>query len=114
MLVSPLRIAKTMADLTFEECADLFNVVRKVGDAVKTEFKAKSLTVNIQDGPDSGQSVEVRQLHKPTDVSSVTQCLTSIPNAIYTNLHIHGSAPRTALLMCNASYQIVSRLHVTQ
>ena len=59
MLVSPLRVVKTLTELTSAETADLFEVVKKVGDAVKLEFKVESLTVSIQDGPDAGQSMEV-------------------------------------------------------
>ena len=59
MLVSPLRVVKTLTELTSAETADLFEVVKIVGDAVKLEFKAESLTVSIQDGPDAGQSMEV-------------------------------------------------------
>ena len=59
MLVSPIRVVKRMADLTFAEMADLFESVSTVSEAVKKEFAAESLTVTIQDGPDAGQTVEV-------------------------------------------------------
>ena len=72
MLVSPLRIVKRFTDLTPAETADLFQVCRLVSEAVETEFKAQSLTVTIQDGPQAGQSVEVKH------VSSLFQILTTL------------------------------------
>ena len=72
MLVSPLRIVKRFTDLTPAETADLFQVCRLVSEAVETEFKAQSLTVTIQDGPQAGQSVEVRHF------SSLFQILTTL------------------------------------
>ncbi|XP_067942687.1 nitrilase and fragile histidine triad fusion protein NitFhit-like isoform X2 [Watersipora subatra] len=63
MLVSPIRVVKRMADLTFAEMADLFESVSTVSEAVKKEFAAESLTVTIQDGPDAGQTVEHVHVH---------------------------------------------------
>lgn len=60
MLVSPLRIVKRFSDLSPAETADLFQVCRLVGASVEKEFTAQSLTVTIQDGPQAGQSVEVK------------------------------------------------------
>jgi len=52
-------VCKRFHDLTTAETSDLFEVVKKVGDAVTAEFGADSLTISIQDGPDAGQTVEV-------------------------------------------------------
>ncbi|KAF6040482.1 hypothetical protein EB796_001195 [Bugula neritina] len=63
VLVSPLRVCKRFHDLTTAETSDLFEVVKKVGDAVTAEFGADSLTISIQDGPDAGQTVEHVHVH---------------------------------------------------
>lgn len=60
MLVSPQRVVKGITEMTAEEMADLFETVRRVGEAVKKEFDSESLTITVQDGPEAGQSVPVR------------------------------------------------------
>ena len=59
VLVSVLRPAKRLADLTAAELADLSLCVQRVSKAVETHFQGTSVTVAVQDGPDSGQTVEV-------------------------------------------------------
>lgn len=59
MLVCPLREVKLLSEMTSEETVDMFEMVTRVGEAVKKEFQADSLTVSVQDGPEAGQSVQV-------------------------------------------------------
>lgn len=48
VLVSPLRRALRLRDLTSAERVDLFDVARNVQAAIEKEFKTDSSTVNIQ------------------------------------------------------------------
>lgn len=61
--MSSLRPAKRFSDLTSAEVADLSLCVQRVCRAVEAHFKGTSLTVAVQDGPDSGQTVEVCLVH---------------------------------------------------
>nr|XP_022299458.1 nitrilase homolog 1-like [Crassostrea virginica] len=63
VLVSVLRPAKRLADLTAAELADLSLCVQRVSKAVETHFQGTSVTVAVQDGPDSGQTVEHVHVH---------------------------------------------------
>jgi len=64
VLVSPVRVAPRFPDLTREETEDLFELVRKVTAALEEEYSCSSVTISIQDGPDAGQSVQVRMYNK--------------------------------------------------
>ncbi|XP_048741838.2 nitrilase and fragile histidine triad fusion protein NitFhit-like [Ostrea edulis] len=72
VLVSSLRPAKRFSDLTPAELADLSLCVQKVCGAVEKHFCGTSVTIAIQDGPDSGQTVEHVHVHilprKPGDL----------------------------------------------
>lgn len=72
VLVSSLRPAKRFSDLTSAEVADLSLCVQRVCRAVEAHFKGTSLTIAVQDGPDSGQTVEHVHFHilprKPADI----------------------------------------------
>lgn len=59
MLISSLRQVKRFADLSPQETADLFEVVKKVGESVQKEFNGSSQTISIQDGAEAGQTIEV-------------------------------------------------------
>lgn len=59
MLVGSLREVKLFTEMTAEETVDMFETVRRVGEAVKKEYQTESLTISIQDGPEAGQSVQV-------------------------------------------------------
>ena len=63
MLVAPIRLVERFCDLSDEEVADLFVSTRKIAQAVEKQFKASSLTVAIQDGPDAGQTVKHVHVH---------------------------------------------------
>ena len=63
VLVAPLRIVDRFCDLTEDEVADLFLSTQKISGVVEREFKASSLTVAIQDGPDAGQTVPHVHVH---------------------------------------------------
>ena len=57
VLVSPRRVTPRLSDLSQAEVSDLFLTVQRVGRMVERVYKASSLNVAIQDGPDAGQSV---------------------------------------------------------
>ncbi|KAL7007194.1 Dinucleoside triphosphate hydrolase [Cystobasidiomycetes sp. EMM_F5] len=63
VLVVPKRLVKRFADLTPEECADLFVSVRDVGREIERATNAKSLTIACQDGVYAGQSVPHLHVH---------------------------------------------------
>ena len=63
VLVAPLRIVKRFCELTEDEVADLFLSTQKISGVIEQEFKASSLTVAIQDGPDAGQTVPHVHVH---------------------------------------------------
>lgn len=64
VLLSPLRReAKRLSDLKSCELTDLIHCIKLVQEAVEKEFGAKSSTINIQDGPEAGQSVDHLHVH---------------------------------------------------
>jgi len=63
VLVSPIRSVPRYSGLSSDEVADLFSTVRKVAGMVEKVFKATSLNIAIQDGPDAGQSVPHLHVH---------------------------------------------------
>lgn len=71
VLVSPLRCAKRLGDLSQAEVTDLFQCVQVVQNVIEKEYKTSSSTVSIQDGPDAGQSIPHLHVHvlprKPGD-----------------------------------------------
>lgn len=62
VLVSPIRQAKRLTDLTANETADMFNVAKKVQKALEEHYTVNSSTVCIQDGADAGQTVPVSKV----------------------------------------------------
>lgn len=62
MLVSSLRHAPRLEDLTSEELSDLFQTVVRVQKAVETIRASTSSTVCCQDGKDAGQTIPVRMV----------------------------------------------------
>lgn len=71
VLVSVIREAKRLQNLSSEEVSDLFLTVQRVQNAIEKEYGASSTTIAIQDGPDAGQSIAHLHVHiiprKPTD-----------------------------------------------
>jgi len=71
VLVSPVRCAKHLANLTPAEVSDLFLAVQRVSSVVQKHFGASSVTIAVQDGPDAGQTVPHVHVHvmprKPGD-----------------------------------------------
>ena len=63
VLVAPLRIVNRFCDLTEDEVADLFLSTQKISSVIEQEFKASSLTIAIQDGPEAGQTVPHVHVH---------------------------------------------------
>ena len=63
VLVAPLRTVERFCDLTEDEVTDLFLSTQKISGVVEQEFKASSLTVAIQDGPEAGQTVRHVHVH---------------------------------------------------
>ncbi|KAI9671091.1 MAG: hypothetical protein M1831_005177 [Alyxoria varia] len=57
VLVSPLRVAPRLSDLTAAEVTDLFTTIQRVGRVVERVYKASALNVAVQDGEAAGQSV---------------------------------------------------------
>ena len=56
--MSTRRNAKRFADLEPAEVSDLFNTVQVISKAVEKHFKGTSLTINVQDGAEAGQTVQ--------------------------------------------------------
>lgn len=77
VLVSSLRPAKRFSDLTSAEVADLSLCVQRVCRAVEAHFKGTSLTIAVQDGPDSGQTVEVCLVHACYYIVCLLLCFNS-------------------------------------
>lgn len=63
VLVCPTRCVPRLSQMTAEETADLFLVVRKVSRMIERTYQASSLNVAIQDGVDAGQSVPHVHVH---------------------------------------------------
>lgn len=64
VLIVPLRTSVVhLADLTPEESSDYFRTLQTVHQFIKHEFKADSLNVAIQDGPEAGQTVPHLHTH---------------------------------------------------
>lgn len=59
MLVSSIREAKRLPDLTPAEINDLFQSAVKVQKAVEKLYNSDSSTLAIQDGQSAGQTVKV-------------------------------------------------------
>jgi bis(5'-adenosyl)-triphosphatase len=59
VLLTPIRPAERFADLNPSELSDLFQAVHKVSSVIERHFGGTSLTIAVQDGPDSGQTVMV-------------------------------------------------------
>ncbi|CCD24079.1 bis(5'-adenosyl)-triphosphatase NDAI_0C04190 [Naumovozyma dairenensis CBS 421] len=64
VLVVPLRTtAYELNDLTLEESQDYFRTVQLIHGFIKWHYKADSLNISIQDGPEAGQSVPHLHTH---------------------------------------------------
>ncbi|XP_071817909.1 bis(5'-adenosyl)-triphosphatase-like isoform X1 [Apostichopus japonicus] len=63
ILISPLRLVERFAGLTQNEIADLFQTAQSVSKNLEGHFKATSLSIAIQDGPDAGQTVQHVHVH---------------------------------------------------
>ncbi|KAJ0099242.1 hypothetical protein Patl1_20501 [Pistacia atlantica] len=59
----PALPVKRVADLTAEETCDLWLTAQKVGAQLESYHNASSLTFNIQDGPEAGQTVPHVHIH---------------------------------------------------
>lgn len=62
VLISTLRVAPRLVDLSQQEVADLFQTVVRVQRAIETDQKTISTTVCVQDGPLAGQTVPVSHI----------------------------------------------------
>ena len=64
VLVVPLRVnVPRLADLTPTESADYFKTIQVVHRFIKAHYKAHSLNLAIQDGPELGQSIPHLHTH---------------------------------------------------
>ncbi|XP_022645976.1 nitrilase and fragile histidine triad fusion protein NitFhit-like isoform X2 [Varroa destructor] len=63
VLVTPLRPALRLKDLTSVERMDLFELVKRVQAVVEQEYQADSTTINIQDGTLAGRSIDHLHVH---------------------------------------------------
>ncbi|ESN94971.1 hypothetical protein HELRODRAFT_102781 [Helobdella robusta] len=63
VLVSSLRVAARLTDLTKPEVADLFSAVQDVSRVVENVYAASSLTIAMQDGEQAGQTVKHAHVH---------------------------------------------------
>ncbi|GAB4817670.1 hypothetical protein N2152v2_004716 [Parachlorella kessleri] len=85
VLVSPKRVVARFAELSPEEVADLWCLSQRVGVALQPHHSADSLTLTIQDGPSSGQTVPHVHVHilprKPGDFEQNDQVYDAIDEA---------------------------------
>ncbi|KAJ3704275.1 hypothetical protein LUZ61_007980 [Rhynchospora tenuis] len=63
VLIIPRREVKRFTDLTNDEICDMWTTARLVGSRLEKYHDATSLTLNIQDGPEAGQSVPHVHIH---------------------------------------------------
>lgn len=63
VLISPLRLVERFAGLTKEEVSDLFHTAQTISKNLEEYFKASSLSIALQDGPDAGQTVKHVHVH---------------------------------------------------
>ncbi|SCV02845.1 LAMI_0H03444g1_1 [Lachancea mirantina] len=64
ILIVPLRTSVVnLADLTTEENADYFKTLQLVHRFIKHHYKADSLNIAVQDGPEAGQTVPHLHTH---------------------------------------------------
>ncbi len=63
ILIIPKRHVEKFIELTEEEIADMFGSVKNVYDILIKAFKATAFNLVIQDGRDSGQSIDHLHLH---------------------------------------------------
>lgn len=62
MLVSSIRVAKRLEDLTQEEVADFFQVAVRVQGVMEKVQGVGSTTLCVQDGKEAGQTVSVSNI----------------------------------------------------
>ncbi|XP_055381058.1 nitrilase and fragile histidine triad fusion protein NitFhit [Condylostylus longicornis] len=92
VLVATKRIARRLKDLTTDEISDIFQVVVKIQKMLEPMYGASSSTVNVQDGPDSGQTVAHVHFHiMPRRKGDFAH-----NDLIYTELNKHDHCPETA------------------
>ncbi|KAH9504365.1 Nitrilase and fragile histidine triad fusion protein NitFhit [Bulinus truncatus] len=63
VLVSPIRPAASLSDLSPAEVSDLFTTAQYVASVVKRHFDVPSSTVAVQDGKGAGQTVQHVHVH---------------------------------------------------
>ncbi|EIM23808.1 HIT-like protein, partial [Wallemia mellicola CBS 633.66] len=63
VLVIPQRNVDRFTSLSPEEVSDLFQAAQRVGKVVEHVWKSTALTLSIQDGVDSGQTVPHTHIH---------------------------------------------------
>ncbi|RXN06921.1 bis(5 -adenosyl)-triphosphatase [Labeo rohita] len=63
VLVCPLRVVERFRDLRPDEVADLFTTTQRIANVIEKHFRASSLTIAIQDGPEAGQTVKHVHVH---------------------------------------------------
>ncbi|KAI6234624.1 hypothetical protein M3Y99_00781300 [Aphelenchoides fujianensis] len=85
VLVSPIRPAERLLDLTDLETADLFNTSKRVQRMLEQHFDTQSTTVCIQDGELAGQSVKHVHVHV---IPRTTQDFGKSPDGIYKALEV--------------------------
>uniref|UniRef100_A0A915DD01 CN hydrolase domain-containing protein n=1 Tax=Ditylenchus dipsaci TaxID=166011 RepID=A0A915DD01_9BILA len=62
VLIAPIRKVERLTQMTDQETADLFVVAKKVQKGLEGHFKAPAFAVTVQDGLESGQSVNTYML----------------------------------------------------
>lgn len=59
----PLRVVERLKDLTDEESIDYIRTIQTVHKFIEKIYKADSLNIAIQDGPEAGQSIPHLHTH---------------------------------------------------
>lgn len=84
-----------LSDLSCEETADLFNLVKKVQSLVEQFRGVKSSTIAIQDGEDAGQTVKHVHVHVLPRVKNDFEQNDDIYTELAKHDHQPGKKPRT-------------------
>ncbi|KAL0242248.1 hypothetical protein I308_105877 [Cryptococcus tetragattii IND107] len=63
VLIVPKRVVPRLADLEANEVSDLFLSVQHIGKVLEDVYKARAMTVSLQDGVAAGQSVPHVHVH---------------------------------------------------
>jgi hypothetical protein len=88
VLVTPIRYVERLKDLKNDEKEDLFMVLKKVHEVIRTVYKTSCITTGIQTGAAAGQTIKVRKhknsvLIKERPKKGLVRCLKCLWTCVY-------------------------------